>query len=151
MIQRKQTLFLFFSAVIMIAYLFAPVIRISSAFVNHNIAAKDLAINVNFPVIGRYFVFVVMIAALIAAGLNLIAILLYKMRGLQIFMSWVSIATMVFCLCYPYYRMATTEMREDQIFYLGNIVPIVAIAMAFLAILSIQKDEELVKSVDRFR
>ena len=151
MIQRKQSLFLLFSAIIMVGYLFAPVVRIVGGPVKTNILGHDMAVNVNFPVIGRYFVFICMIPALITVGLNLLTIFLYQYRRTQIWLSWLSIIPCVFCFCYVYYRMANTDMIQDQIFYYGNISPIVAIIFIFLAILSIQRDEELVKSVDRLR
>jgi hypothetical protein len=47
--------------------------------------------------------------------------------------------------------MAITDMIQDQLFYYGNITPAVAIIFIFMAIISIRRDEELVKSVDRLR
>jgi hypothetical protein len=151
MIQRKQSLFLLFSALVMIGYLFAPIIKIDGTNTHMTVIAKDLAVNAPFPIIGRYFVFVLLVAALITAGLNLLTIFLYKFRRLQVFFSWLSIIPAIYCFCYVYYRMTTTDMTQDQTFYYGNISPIVAIIFIFAAIYFIRKDEELVKSVDRLR
>ena len=152
MIQRKQTLFLLFSAIIMVAYIFAPVIRIVEfGNINHDMQAREMAKNVGFPVIGHYFVFVVWIAAWITAGINLITIFLYKNRKAQITLSWISIVPAVFCLGYVFDKFKTAESIYDQYFWYGNISPVVAIVFIFLAIMAIRQDEQLIKSVDRLR
>jgi hypothetical protein len=151
MIQRKQTLFLLFSVIIMTGYLFSPVIKIDNGKIHNMVNAHVLAMNINFPVIGHYFVFVCLVAALITIGLNLLTILLYKFRGFQIFLCWLSIVPALFCFCYTYYRFTTTDMIADQTFYYGNLSPIVAIVFVFVAMYYIRKDDELVKSVDRLR
>ncbi len=151
MIQRKQTLFLIFSILIMAGYIFSPVIKVDGGMFHSMVKARDLAVNINFPIIGHYFVFVCMVAALITIGINLLTILLFKNRGIQIVLCWLSLIPALFCFCYTYYRMTTTEMIQDQLFYYGNISPIVAVVFIFLAMFYIRKDDELVKSVDRLR
>jgi len=151
MLQRKQTLFLLFSALIMTGYIFSPIIKVDGAFMHTMVKAKDLRLNVNFPIIGHYFVFVCLVAALITIGLNLLTIFLFKFRGFQIFLCWLSILPALYCFCYTYYRMTTTEMIQDQLFYYGNISPIVAMIFIFIAMFYIRKDDDLVKSVDRLR
>lgn len=151
MIQRIQTLLLLFSAIIMGGYIFSPVIKIDGGVVHSMIKAHDLALNINFPIIGHYFVFVCLVSALITIGLNLVTIFLFKYRKLQIVLCWLSIVPALFTFCYTYYRMTTTEMIQDQLFYYGNISPIVAVVLIFTAMYYIRRDEELVKSVDRLR
>jgi hypothetical protein len=151
MIQRKQTIFLLFSILIMTGYIFAPVIKVDNGAIHNMVKAHDLALNVNFPIIGHYFVFVCLVGALITIGLNLLTVFLYQYRGFQVFLCWLSIVPALFCFCYTYYRMTTTDMIADQTFYYGNISPIVAIVLVFIAMAYIRKDEELVKSLDRLR
>jgi len=151
MIQRKQTLFLIFSILIMTGYIFSPIIKIDGGMVHNMVKAHDLAVNVNFPIIGHYFVFVCLAAALTTIGINLLTIFLFKYRGWQIFFCWLSIVPALFAFCYTYYRMTTTDMIQDQLFYYGNISPIVAVVLIFIAMFYIRKDDELVKSVDRLR
>ena len=148
---RIQTLLLFFSSLIMTGYIFSPVIKIDGGMVHNIVKAHDLAVNVNFPIIGHYWVFVCLVAALITIGLNFITMFLFSFRGLQIFFCWLSIVPALFCFCYTYYRMTTTDMIQDQLFYYGNISPIVAVVLIFVAMFYIRKDDELVKSVDRLR
>jgi hypothetical protein len=151
MLQRKQTLFLLFSILLMAGYIFSPVIKVDGGMMHTLVRAKDLTINVNFPIIGHYFVFVCLVAALITIGLNLITIFLYRLRTLQIVLCWLSILPALYSFCYTYYRMTTTELIQDQLFYYGNISPIVAVVLIFIAMFYIRKDDELVKSVDRLR
>jgi hypothetical protein len=152
MIQRKQTLFLLLSIVLMVGYIFAPIIRIDGGPNLHSfVKAHELAVNVNFPVIGHYFVFVCLVAASIAITLQALTIVLFKYRKLQIFLCWISVIPTLYCFCYAYYRMTSSEMIQDQLFFYGNILPIVSLFLIFLAMYSIRKDEELVKSVDRLR
>ena len=151
MLQRKQTLLLLFSILIMTGYIFSPVIKVDGAMMHTMVKAQDLAVNIKFPIIGNYFVFVCLVAALITIGLNLVTIFLFKFRRVQIFLCWLSIIPAVFSFCYTYYRMTTTEMIQDQLFYYGNISPAVAVVFIFLAMFYIRKDDELVKSVDRLR
>jgi hypothetical protein len=148
---QKQHLLLLFSAIIMTGYLFSPVIKVDGGLIHETVKAHQLAANVNFPKIGHYFVFVCMVAALITIGINLLTILLYKYRGLQVVLCWLSILPALFSFCYTYYRMTTTDMIQDQLFYYGNISPIVAVVLIFIAMFYIRKDDELVKSVDRLR
>lgn len=152
MIQRKQTLFLIFSILLMAGYIFSPIIRVDGSPTLHSfVKAHELAVNVNFPIIGHYFVFVCLVAASIAIALNALTIVLYKYRGLQTFLCWLSVIPTLYCFCYTYYRMTSSDMMQDQLFYYGNILPVVALVFIFAAMYSIRQDEELVKSVDRLR
>jgi len=148
---QRQHLLLFFSAIIMTGYIFSPIIKVDGGMMHTMVKAHDLAVNVKFPIIGNYFVFVCLVASLITMGINLHTISFFKFRQVQIFFCWLSIIPAVFSFCYTYYRMTTTEMIQDQLFYYGNISPIVAVVFIFLAMFFIRKDDELVKSVDRLR
>jgi|GEM_PF-2820095 len=148
---QKQHLLLLLSAIIMTTYIFLPVIKLDGGMMHSKVAAKDLMVNIDFPIIGHYFVFVCLVAALITAGINLLIISLNKFRKLQVIFGWLSIVPAIFTVCYTYRRMTTTEMIQDQLFYYGNIAPVVAVLFIFLAIFFIRREEELVKSVDRLR
>jgi len=151
MIQRKQTLFLLFSILILVSYIFSPVIRLEDSTIGTNVFAYDLKKNLPFPIIGRYFVFVTLDAAIVAIALNLITIFLYKKRKLQMALCWLSLVPVIFAFCYTYFRWATTDETYDTIFYYGNISLGVSVVFILLAWFFIKKDEELVKSLDRLR
>ena len=154
MIQRKQTLFLLFSILLMVGYIFAPLIKVEGGGTQAYYLypySMVFSKNVNFPIIGHYFVLLCLVSAGIAIGLNLVTIFLFKFRKAQILFCWLSILPLLYTFCYVYYRWSTTETIQDQYFYFGNISPLTAIVFVFLAMFYIRKDEELVKSVDRLR
>jgi hypothetical protein len=154
MIQRKQTLFLLFSIILMIGYCFSPVVKVEAGGATSFFLypySLFFSKNVNFPIIGHYFVLLCLVSAGISIGINLITIFLFKFRKLQIALSWLSILPLLYAFCYVYYKWSATETTQDQYFYFGNISPLVAIVFVLLAIFYIRKDEELVKSVDRLR
>ena len=153
MIQRKQTLFLIFSILIMAGYIYAPLIQVITGKTIQYVYTDSMLLspNINFPIIGRYFVFSCIIGAGITIGLNFLTIFLYRFRKLQIAFCWISIVPAIFCFCYVYYKMTTTDQISDQLFYYGNISPVAAVVFIFLAMWGIRQDEELVKSVDRLR
>ncbi|MFN8310921.1 MAG: DUF4293 domain-containing protein [Chitinophagales bacterium] len=151
MIQRKQTLFLLFSMIMMAGYLFSPVVRMEGNGVATNITAWEMTHNIGFPVIGHYFVFVIAIAAGITIALNGITILLYNKRKLQAALCWLAILPALFCFLYVYYNWATKENVYDTIFYYGNISPCVAIVFMLLAAFSIRADENLLRESSRLR
>ena len=153
MIQRKQTLFLLFSIILMVGYIFSPLVKIlggGQSFYTYSYSFP-LSVNINFPIIGHYFVFPCLVSACIAIGINLLTIFLFKFRRLQIFFCWLSILPLLFAFCYAYYKWSVSDSTLDQYFYFGNITPLVAVVLVFLAMFYIRKDEELVKSVDRLR
>jgi len=154
MIQRRQTIFLIFSILILIGYCFAPIVKVEGGGQSSYYLypySMHFAKNIGFPVIGHYFVLVTVVAACITMALNLITIFLYTKRKVQIALCWLSIIPLIYAFCFVYYKWSSIEAIQDQFFYFGNLSPLVAIVFIFLAIFYIRKDEELVKSVDRLR
>ncbi len=153
MIQRKQTIFLILSILVIVGYIFAPVVKVEINQAANYLYITNLVFskNVNFPVIGHYFVLLPLDAAIAAIVLNLITIFLYKRRPLQIALCWLSVLPLLFSFCYVYYHWSVSPSTFDQYFYFGNLSPLIAIVLIFTAMFYIRKDEELVKSVDRLR
>ena len=151
---QKQHLLLLFSAILMTGYCFSPLIKVEGGGAPSFYTYPDsfrLTKNVDFPIIGHYFVFLCQVSAGITITINLLTIFFFKFRRLQIALSWLSILPLLYAFCYVYYKWSATETTQDQYFYFGNISPLVAIVFVLLAIFYIRKDEELVKSVDRLR
>ncbi|MBS1593757.1 MAG: DUF4293 domain-containing protein [Bacteroidetes bacterium] len=153
MIQRKQTIFLLLAILVMVGYIFAPVVKVEIGAAVNYLYVTNLVFskNVNFPVIGHYFVLLPLDSAFVAIGLNLVTIFLYRRRPLQIALCWLSVLPLLFSFCYVYYHWSVAPSTFDQYFYFGNLSPLIAIVFIFIAMFFIRKDEELVKSVDRLR
>ncbi|MCW3125939.1 MAG: hypothetical protein JWO03_1597 [Bacteroidetes bacterium] len=154
MIQRKQTLFLLFSIILMVGYCFAPILKVEGGggppyFLYPY--SMFFSKNVNFPIIGHYFVLLCLVSAIVAISLNFLTIILFMYRRVQTLLCWLTIIPLIYTFCYVYYKWSATETTQDQYFYFGNLSPLVAIVFVFLAMFYIRKDEELVKSVDRLR
>jgi len=85
--------------------------------------------------------------------LSLIAIFLYKNRKLQmrisIYNSILGLGTIFLTLFYAY-QIANTNQSQLG-FSIGLVLPLIGSFFSFLAYKAIQKDDNLVKSVDRIR
>lgn len=153
MIQRKQTIFLILAILLIVAYIFTPVVKVLVGAGDNYLYVTNLIFskNVNFPVIGPYFVLWPLDAAIAAGALLGVTIFLYRRRPLQIALCWVSVLPLLFSFCYVYYHWSVAPTTFDQYFYFGNLLPLLSIVFIFTAMFYIRKDEELVKSVDRLR
>ena len=130
MIQRLQSLFLFFAAICLITIVYSyPVLQTDEI---------SFLLTEHFPVV-RLLVF-------LSASFSIFAIFQFKNRNRQMlivtiarFMITIAFFTLVF-----YYR------KEEQ-FGLGMILMIVPFIALYAANFCIKKDEKLVKSADRIR
>ena len=151
MIQRKQTLFLLFAIVFIVGFLLTPAIKVYNPYLQEDMMGYDFKKFVNFSIIDGYFVYVNIIAECIAIGLLLLAIFLYKKRKAQIVVCAISIFPILFGPLYAYYFWAGRENIYDTAYYFGNINAFIAIGFVLAAWYFINKDEQLVKSMDRLR
>jgi len=135
MIQRIQSLYLLLVLIIGIVGLFSPVWKIDE----------------NPLLIGFDNLYILALFAL-ESVLALIAIFMFKKRKLQFVLGRLNILINLILLgVFGYYSLTFSgEMKisEKEIWFL---LPFVSIVFLFMANKAIQKDEELVKSVDRLR
>ncbi len=137
--QRIQTIFLLIAAITSISYLFVPL--------------------VSYPNGTEWYAKDDMIAASIAIATGLIsmfAIIQYKNRRLQMRLSVISILLALALIITVVY--ATLDFLAPSKDLIGNKhyefiigIPFVVILALFFARRNIKKDEDLVKSMDRFR
>lgn len=148
MIQRVQTIYLLLAILSVAAFQFAPVIRYEAPDIQYvrNLAAWDVS-----KFISGYFVFVVPILDGIAAGFSLIAIFLYKKRNIQSLLCWIAILLHLAVVAHIAYFFQTTNTPIDIIYTLWNLAAIPPVVFWLLAHFAIQKDEALVKSMNRLR
>ncbi|MBX2903447.1 MAG: DUF4293 domain-containing protein [Chitinophagales bacterium] len=148
MIQRIQTIYLVLAILTIVAYLFAPVIQYEALDVNYvrNLPTWEVAYFVS-----GYYVFVAAILSAIAAGFSLIAIFLFSKRGIQSLLCWVAILFHLLAVGYVYYVFQTKETPIDIIYTAWNLAAIPPLVFLLLAYFAIQKDEALIKSMDRLR
>ena len=130
MIQRVQSLFLFFAAICLITIVYSfPVLQTDNT---------SFLLTEYFPIV-RLSVF-------LSAGLSVFAIFQFKNRNRQMLITTIArfMITIAFFTLVFYYR------KEEQ-FGLGMILMIVPFIALYAANFFIKKDEKLVKSADRIR
>jgi dolichyl-phosphate-mannose--protein O-mannosyl transferase len=147
MIQRIQTLYLLISAVLIALLLVLPFAEILSegAIYQFNISGISLD-----GAVKNNGIFLMVLIGL-AFVLNGYSILSYKNRTRQ---ARVVIITLVMLLAiagifvyYTYFSFSGSKVS----FKIGAVLPVIAIILDYLAIRAINKDEALIRSIDRIR
>jgi hypothetical protein len=149
MIQRKQTLFLLQLVLFSVAMLLIPHQIIFSKVKNINVYLFPL---VDFTsTMGHYAAIAINLVGLIV---TIATIFLYKKRALQVKLCyilmfiWLVICAMIaFC---PFVNK-TDAIIEIKTNYFGYLCSAFAVLAAYMAIIFIKKDIELLKSADRIR
>jgi len=153
MIQRIQTLFLLIASALQIALLFMPiaeyampdkeiiVLSASGFKTDAVLSEKLLSTNINL-------IFVCLIALLL-----LISVFLFKYRILQMRICVFSILLLIgFQLFIIWFTWNSGQMIEAITYYKISIIfPIVSVILTYLAYRKINKDEKLVRSLNRIR
>ena len=153
MIQRIQSFYLFINLVLLVLILFIPLAEFlinEQVFQFYASGIKEFNIEKSNFFITTYPLLIVYI---VVATLTLITIFLYKNRTLQMRLCRLNIMVMFgsFFL-YPFYiyRMVSNESAVWTISY-AILIPLSTIILFYLALKSIKKDEDLIKSIDRIR
>lgn len=125
MIQRKQSIFLLLTALIALIFSFA--------------------FDWSEKIIGIIFY-------LASALLSLLSIFLYKNRKLQINLNWLNILLNILLIGYLVYVLLNLSGGlSNPEKGIGTLGAFISIGLLLIANRYIKKDEELVKSIDRFR
>jgi hypothetical protein len=138
MIQRIQSIYLLLATLCFSFFLLFPVFKIN----NGTEVISEKAVENTFLVI---------LAVLLIVG-TLGNVFLYKNRLLQIRIGWGLFGVNLFLLGllgYHYY-LETRNAQEVHIAF-GAVFPAIALFLILLAIYNINKDEKLVRSLDRLR
>lgn len=149
MIQRIQTVYLFFVAVVLIVCMCMPVSffigpeQIVSKMTNLAIVAQDGSAN--------YAPWALFVILLVSAALALFTIFLFKKRMLQIRLTVFS--TILLIGYYITLGVFIYMLKGDAHFRvaLGACLPFISIVLNWLSIRAIGKDEMLVKAYERLR
>ena len=136
MIQRVQSIYMFLSFLVMSVLLyFVP----------------------TFNGVDKYYIFddkISLTLAQISGILSIIAIFLYQNRKLQFVMNRISILLNLILLGLFIFQLTNVSGAEPKAMKgieMGVFLPIISVILLVLANKAIQKDEDLVKSVDRIR
>lgn len=147
MIQRIQSVYLLIATVItglLFLLPFAEIAKDGAIYLfNFQGVLLDGAVKNNGLVVP---VLLVMIIAL-----NILAIFSYSNRGKQVKLVWGAILTLVVLLVSFVYFTYLSFSGAQISFKLGAILPLIAVILDYLAIRAINKDDALIRSIDRIR
>ena len=155
MLQRVQTIWLFFASLAIFCLFIFPYLHV----LNANGTAKALKVsgvyeNVNGEVIQTQMFVPIMIATVILGLIPLLIIFFYKNRKKQITICYVCILAI---LGYSFWLVQVAKQVFGEVtlkldnYGIGVILPSLAILFVILALKGIRNDEKLIKSADRLR
>ena len=154
MIQRVQSIYLFFSMILMVLILFFPIARL--------IGLENQTFLLNFSgiykinpdgqelIIGAIPLIIILIAIPV---ISFVTIYLYKNRIFQIRLTIFNILLMLGSIGLMYYYIRNGKGKLDaEVYYSFPIaLPLVSAILTYRAFRGIKKDEEIVRSYDRIR
>ena len=147
MIQRIQSVYLLISTILIgLLFLlpFAEIAKDGAIYLfNFKGVLLDGAVKTNGLVISVLLVMIIV--------LNVFAIFSYTNRGKQVKLVWGVILMLVVLLVAFVYFTYLAYSGAQIGFKLGAVLPLIAIVLDYLAIRSINKDEALIRSIDRIR
>jgi len=95
--------------------------------------------------------YVFSLAFFFSALISFLTIMLYKKRSLQIKLDWLNIILNVLLIGSFVYSLLTLPGENNSEKGIWTLVPLASIVLLSIANRLIKKDDDLVKSVDRFR
>ena len=155
MIQRLQSIWLFFAS----ASLFALYLFPTMQWISLNGAAQSAKISGVYESMNGAWVqttpfTLLSIVGVLLAVIPFVIIFLFQNRALQIKLCYASIALILafsFWLAKTIQKAAMMQTFNTDNYGIGALLPSVAILFLILAIRSIRKDEKLIQSADRLR
>lgn len=153
--QRKQTLFLLVSAVIMALLFFLPMAQVTPGASSGSEASLLTALGLKNPFSGAYsqFKIIPIVLDFLVVLLSIVTIFLYKNRRLQMRISIFNILLTVGFIGSIAFEAYKAKEAVDGIFMITPwlFVPLVAIFFFYLAIRGMIADEILIRSANRLR
>ncbi len=151
MIQRIQSVYLFFSFVILALMLIFPIGMISDTTAQYNFDAFSI-VSTSTQQLTTYTI-PVAILVVVSAFISLITIFLYNKRMLQKRLGILNMLLMLglVAVLYIFPNYLSGLSVENVSYELTAASPLISIIFTWLANRGIQKDENLVRSADRIR
>ncbi|GAA4304042.1 DUF4293 domain-containing protein [Compostibacter hankyongensis] len=145
MIQRIQTLYLFFAAVVTAGIFYFDIYQ-ATVMENGIKALKSMTFSDNY---------VGIILTVISIALSLVAIFLFKKRKRQAGLTWLNLLVTIGLFYWMYrsielFRGSLTEVISSR-YWIGAFLPVLSFVLLCMALYRIRKDEKLIRSLDRLR
>lgn len=155
MLQRVQTVWLFFATASLFCLFLFPFIQfVDAANIATAVKATGVYQNLNGQVVQTEPFIGLSIATVIVGLVPFVIIFFYRNRKKQIAISYV---TILLILAYSFWLAQTAKQEAGTVnlalqnYGIGVILPSLAILFIILALRGIRKDEKLVRSADRLR
>lgn len=155
MIQRIQSVYLFFVLAISLSMFFLPFCQYQNPQQQYILHLSGIT-NITNPT--QSFIipgFSLQIINIIIGLLSVIAIFAFNSRSRQIKLVKTTMLLLVLfaALLFFYSNILVQKMQQpiDKTYLLSIYLPLVSFIFSYLALISIKKDEELVRSADRIR
>ena len=158
MIQRIQTVYLFFALVICGILFFVPISMILPEHLSDDVFKLDIFgikqyTDMQLSTSENTYLLIALL--ILVAFITIANIFLFKNRPLQAKLVRLSMLLMlIFCLLIFYYSdimKESSNLNLNPVYLVGTYLPFLQIILLFLAIRAIKNDEELVRSADRLR
>lgn len=151
MIQRIQSLYLFLAAVALSLIFFFPLANLSN---NQDVIIFNLCGFSRFSVLEHTTTWPLIAIMVISILLTLIVIGLFKKRLLQLRLTRIALMlnlSFIALMYFVYGDHLAKQIKMEINYELGSMLPLVALIFHVLAMYAINKDERLIKSIDRIR
>lgn len=137
-IQRIQSVYLLFVAILMAIYSFMDVALLKFTQESGEVVALFDASPISF------------ILSLLVACLSLLTIFKYKKMNLQIALSSIAILLTITQIIVLLVELFVNNDKEVGLF-IGNCIPVISIVLLALTIAAIKRDKKILSSYDRIR
>lgn len=154
MIQRIQTIYLLLASVLTMLMFFLPVAElISTDGQLYTLNYRSISLTQANPPQQVLYTYPMAILFTLIMLLSITAVFLFKNRKLQMRITMLAILLALGATgLMAFYIFGAMDVEIETIHYgLTTIIPLVDIVFLFLAYKGIQKDEKLIKSMDRIR
>jgi len=147
MIQRKQSIWLLIAALLNAGVFYFDLYRYHNVLTGTTpIAPTNLNVSNHYPSL---------LIAMVMTALPFITIFMFGNRKRQIRMSFASILAILSFTSMMLWRVTNlgrlTPPPTSGNYWIGAILPVIALVFIIMAMVAIRKDEKLVKSADRLR
>ena len=151
MIQRIQSLYLFLAAVALGLVFFFPLANLSNT---QDLIIFNLSGFSRFSILEKIPTWPLLAINVISILLTVIVIGLFKKRQLQIRLTRIALMTnlgFIALVYFVYCDHLAKQIKMEINYDLGSVFPLIALIFHVLAMYAINKDERLIKSIDRIR
>lgn len=151
MIQRIQSIFLFFSAIAIMLLFFFPLLSIGNAQDGATLFIGAVKVNASGKVLLSAWPLLTL--AIIILWINLLSIFFYKRRMFQMRITIYNIILMAGLILLGFYYSWQGQSRIDGEISLGffSIMPVISMIFSYLAWRNIRRDYLMLKAVNRIR